>query len=121
MAGRTSLLALIATFCSVALADNAPHADSLYARLGGAHAVSAIVSDAAAHLGPRRQDLESSICARSGGGCREPDAGLALSDAEFVTLVEQLRASMRTHGVPLAARNELLEALAPMRRGVARH
>jgi len=121
MAGRTSLLALFATFCSVALADNAPPPDSLYARLGGASTVSAIASDAGAHLGPRRADLESSICALAGGGCRRPDAGLALTDAEFVTLLEQLRASMRTHGVPLAARNELLEALAPMRRAPARY
>jgi hypothetical protein len=121
MAGRTSLLALVATFCSVALADNAPHSESLYARLGGASTLSALVSEAGAHLGPRRQDLESSICALAGGGCASPNAGLALSDTEFVTLLEQLRSSMRTHGVPLAARNELLEALAPMRRGLARH
>lgn len=120
MAGRSALLALFATFCSVALADNAAPADSLYARLGGASAVAALVSDAGAHWGPRRQELESSICALAGGGCRRPDARLALSDAEFVTLLEQLRSSMRTRGVPLAARNELLEALAPMRRLPAR-
>lgn len=120
MAGRIALLALFATFCSVALADNAAPAGSLYARLGDAPKVSALLSEASAPLGPKQKDLESSICALAGGGCRGPD-GLTLSDAEYVALLERLRSSMRTHHVPLAARNELLEALAPLRRGPARH
>ena len=54
------------------------------------------------------------ICAVTGGGCRY--RGAADTDPE---LVEALRLAMRTHGVPLAARNELLEALAPTRRNGA--
>ena len=51
----------------------------------------------------------SRICAVTGGGCRFKKS--AYKSTTTAGLVEALRTAMRTHGVPLAARNELLEAL----------
>jgi hypothetical protein len=49
---------------------------------------------------------------------RETLAGHHISSAEFSGLVEAVRESMRARDVPLAARNQLLEILAPMNRDV---
>jgi len=94
-------------------------AASLHARLGGSSGVNALLGeavDSAVADEPARKQLADHICALTGGGCDSPRVP-RLSEAQFVRLVEGLRASMRAHDVPLAARNELLEALAPMRRG----
>ena len=115
---------------------------SLYARLGGTPIVTAFVGDTidrvAANPETRRSfdkvDLQrvkdrliEQICALTDGGCAHttdamPDvhAGYRISGAEFLGLVEVLRESMRAREVPLAARNELLEVLAPMKRDVVR-
>ncbi len=129
MMRRTPLLAaLLAAFCSVA--PGGTKSDSLYARLGGEVGVAAIVNDtvdaaasipalhAAFDSSDMKQLLAAQICALSGGGCRAqhaPDLGAR----EFIEFVELLRVTLRTHAVPLAARNELLESLAPMRRDLA--
>jgi hypothetical protein len=108
-----------------ATANEAP----LFSRLGGSERVAAFVNatidELAAHRGADafgvksfeglKTDLAARICAVSGGGCRASrlQAHAALQTGS--ELVEALRVAMRTHGVPLAARNELLEALAPAR------
>ncbi len=65
-----------------------------------------------------KNDLAARICSLAGGGCRNPGAR-RVDLASQVELVEALRVAMRAQDVPLAARNELLEALAPVRRDVA--
>jgi hemoglobin len=117
-------------------------AGSLYARLGGTPVVSAIVSETieavATNDSTRRSFdkvnlqhvkdmLAEQICSLTGGGCtysgdtmRDVHAGHQISNAEFFELVEVLRTAMRRHDVPLAARNELLEILAPMKRDVVK-
>lgn len=110
---RTSLMITAFATVSLATAGEAVSADSLYERLGGAERVAAIVDSTIDQLGiernpQSRQDLVRRICAVTGGGCRY--RGSRDPGAE---LVEALRIAMRSHGVPLAARNELLEALAP--------
>ena len=69
--------------------------------------------------------LTEQICALTGGGCtyrgdalREAHTGHHVNHEEFFGLVEALRESMRARDVPLKARNELLEILAPMKRDV---
>jgi hypothetical protein len=125
---RLSCLAfLVVTFSSGAFADAG---GTLYARLGGKSAVTAFVNAgveqaaslprtrealAQADLARIKTQLTQRICALSGGGCRAP-----VADPRTVHLIESLRTSMRDHGVPLAARNELLEVLVPARRDVAR-
>lgn len=130
-----ALAILLSTFCSVALADGTAAPDSLYSRLGGEAKVNAFVSDsvdaaaagtheqppfAAANLGAVKQQLAARICSLSGGRCDSPAVSLELGDAQVLALIEGLRASMRAHEVPLPARNELLEILAPMRWHAAR-
>lgn len=117
-------------------------AGSLYERLGGTPTVAAIVADTIdtvvanpetnrpfnkANLQNAKDMLVEQICALTGGGCScssEPTlavyASEDISDTEFFGLVEALRESMRTRNVPLAARNQLLEVLTPMKRVVAR-
>jgi hemoglobin len=117
-------------------------AGSLYARLGGTPAVSAFVNETIdkvaanpemnksfdkVNLQHVKDMLIEQICSLTGGGCkytgdtmRDVHAGHHISNAEFFDLVEVLRASMRAHDVPLAARNELLEILAPMKRDVVK-
>jgi hemoglobin len=117
-------------------------AGSLYARLGGTGVVTAFVADTIdtvaaspemnrsfdkVNLQHVKDMLTEQICALTGGGCaysgdtmREVHAGHNISNAEFFGLVEVLREAMRTRNVPLRARNELLEILAPMKRDVVK-
>jgi len=103
---------------------------SLYARLGGNHGIQAFVNDsvdqaaadpdtrdALAHtdLTELKLQLAQRICALAGGGCKAPT-----KSPQVAPFIETLRSSMRGHGIPLAARNELLEVLIPVRREVAR-
>ena len=110
------LAALFSTLCCMGLAQGAP-GSSLFWRLGGTDGMKGFVREAldlAVSDESARVQLASYICARTGGDCNEARAP-QLSEAQFVQLVEALRVSMRAHEVPLAARNELLEALAPLR------
>lgn len=123
---RPLLTALFATLSCLATAGETASADSLFERLGGTTRVTAIVDATVDELAANsrepllrapqdiKNDLVRRICAVTGGGCRY--RGAVDTGPE---LVEALRLAMRTHGVPLAARNELLESLAPTRRNGA--
>ena len=133
---RTPIVAtLLSALCCLASASEPA---SLYARLGGTPNVTAIVdatvnelaasnhhNTASQHqdLQSLKNDLVARICWMTGGGCRNPGAlraGFAgTTDAAQPKLMEALRVAMREHDVPLAARNELLEVIAPVRRDVA--
>jgi len=128
MARHVSLYALlVAAACGTTVAGTG---NSLYERLGGNATVSAFVNESVdrAAADPRTRDalgdddlarlktlLAQRICALTGGGCKA-----AAHDPRISQLIESLRASMREHDVPLAARNELLEVLVPARQDVAR-
>jgi hypothetical protein len=132
---RASLCALSILVASVSFAGApavAP-AGSLYERLGNTPKVAAIVDQTMDLLAARQRSgsspesvnlpqlkgaLLARICSLSGGGCKS--AGVDLNDAQYRILVEPLRIAMRAHDVPLPARNELLEILAPTVRGVAK-
>lgn len=129
-------------FASVATAAADAHASapSLYARLGGEAGVTAITADlvdatardpvlgrsfAHSDLARVKRLLAEQICDLTGGGCRytgdsmrDVHAGHAITEREFYAMVDILRATLRRHRVPLAARNELLALLAPMRRDI---
>jgi hemoglobin len=115
---------------------------SLYARLGGTPAVTTFVAETIDRMAANpemngafdpvnlqhvKDMLTEQICALAGGGCaydrdslREVHAGQHIGNAEFPGLVEVLRESMRAHDVPLAARNQLIEILVPMKRDVVK-
>jgi hypothetical protein len=131
---RTPLLAaLLLSLGSLAAAGDAMRAeDSLFSRLGGTARVSALVDTTVEQLAAQpgdalsgnlddvKADLVARICAVTGGGCRFKKSAYKSASLTGAELVEALRVAMRTHGVPLAARNELLEALASTRRDVSR-
>lgn len=112
-----ALAVLCSAFCCIGLARSAT-GPSLYSRLGGPETMTAFVRDAldrAAAIDTEPRQLESYLCSIAGGDCASTRAP-QLSEAQFLQLVEALRVAMRAHDVPLAARNELLEALAALRR-----
>ena len=116
--------------------------DTLYARLGGAEGVAAIagllIDRSAAdpvlgrsfkdsNLKRVKQHLAEQFCKLAGGGCaytgdemREVHAGHDISEAEFYGLVDLLSGIMKSRGIALADRNQLLALLAPMKRDVVR-
>ena len=115
---------------------------TLYERLGGEAGVAAITEGMLARSAedPRIRDdfaeadivnlyerLVEHLCAVTGGPCtyggramKAAHAGLGLTEADFNALVQNLVDAMTERGVPIAAQNELLAILAPMRGDVIR-
>jgi truncated hemoglobin YjbI len=123
MANRNGMLAGAFFLLAIGISTTAS-ADSLYARLGGTTVVAAFVADAIekTHLPLAKDQLTERICTLTGGGCNDggklnlSHAAQPISSTEFSSLVEAMRESMRARNVPLAARNQLLEILAPVSR-----
>ena len=123
MAIRNGLLAGAYFLVAIGVSTTAS-ADTLYARLGGTPVVEAFVADAIdkTNLPLAKERLTERICALTGGGCSDggklnlSHAAQPISSEEFSSLVEAMRESMRARNVPLAARNQLLEILAPKSR-----
>ena len=110
---------------------------SLYERLGGKPAITAVVDDfignvagdtrinqrfANANIPRLKTRLVDQICEASGGPCkytgrsmRDAHAGMNISDAEFGALVEDLVKSLDKFKVPAKEKNELLGALGGMK------
>ena len=110
---------------------------SLYERLGGQPAITAVVDDFVANVAadtrinrrfansniPRlKQMLVDQICAGTGGPCtyrgrdmKTVHTGLNITDAEFTALVEDLVKSLDKFRVPAKEKNELLGILGPMK------
>ncbi len=134
-----TLISALLTGCASAPASRA---GSLYERLGGEAGVAAITEGMLARSAedPRIRDdfaeadivnlyerLVEHLCAVTGGPCtyggramKAAHAGLGLTEADFNALVENLVDAMTERGVPIAAQNELLAILAPMRGDVIR-
>ena len=110
---------------------------SLYERLGGKDAITAVVDDFVARCAadgringkfartdiPRlKANLVDQVCAAAGGPCtytgrdmRTTHDGMSVTAGEFDALVGDLIATLDQFGVPEAEKAELLGALAPMR------
>jgi hemoglobin len=110
---------------------------SLYERLGGKDAITAVVDDFVARCAadgringkfartdiPRlKANLVDQVCAAAGGPCtytgrdmRTTHDGMAVTAGEFDALVGDLIATLDQFGVPEAEKAELLGVLAPMR------
>jgi len=111
--------------------------DTLYERLGGKDAITAVVDDFVARCAgdnringkfartdiPRlKRMLVDQVCQASGGPCtyqgrdmRETHDGMGVTAGEFDALVEDLVATMNQFGVPKDAQDQLLGVLGPMR------
>ena len=110
---------------------------SLYERLGGKDAISAVVDDFVSRCAaddringkfvrtdiPRlKTNLIGQICEATGGPCtysgrdmRTTHDGMAVTAGEFDALVQDLVATLDQFSVGEAEKSELLSALAPMR------
>jgi hemoglobin len=113
---------------------------SLYERLGGRPAITAVVEDFVGNVGadkringffantgiPRlKRLLVQQICAGSGGPCtyegrsmREAHRGLDIGNRDFDALVQDLVKTLNKFNVPQREQGELLAVLGPMRRDV---
>ncbi|HYM52070.1 MAG TPA: group 1 truncated hemoglobin [Candidatus Dormibacteraeota bacterium] len=111
--------------------------DTLYDRLGGKDAITAVVDDFVARcaadgringkfartdIGRLKSMLVDQICQASGGPCsyqgrdmRETHDGMGVTAGEFDALVEDLVATLNKFGVPKPEQDELLGLLGPMR------
>ena len=114
---------------------------SLYERLGGKPAITAVVDDFVGRVAadsringrfantniPRlKMMLVDQICAASGGPCtytgrdmKSAHAGMGITGAEFDALVGDLVATLNSFKVPEREKNELLGALGPMKKDIA--
>ena len=110
---------------------------SLFERLGGKDAITAVVDDFVARcagddringkfartdIGRLKANLVDQVCEATGGPCtytgrdmRTTHDGMAVTGGEFEALVADLVATLDKFGVGEAEKAELLGALAPMR------
>lgn len=144
---RCSLLLGLTALASSALAQAAD--TTLYQRLGGKPAITAVVDEfvarvaadsrinaffAATAADPQRLaafkgKLVDQICQASGGPCKyagkdmkSAHAGMGIRDADFNALVEDLVGALDKFKVAAADKNTLLGVLGPMRTDiVSRH
>ena len=127
----TSLVALLLSG-STALAQE----KSLYERLGGQPAISAVIDDFAGRVladtrinakfaksDPNRlvTNLKSFVCKATGGPCKyegkdmtAAHKNMAVTNGEFGALVEDLVATLDKFNVPAKEKGELLGALGPL-------
>ena len=126
----------ISLFGSAAYAQQS----TLYERLGGKPAITAVVDDFVGNVAtdnringffaktdiPRlKQLLVEQICAGSGGPCtysgrdmRAAHAGMGVGDAHFNALVEDLVKTLDKFKVPQREKDELLSVLGPMKKDI---
>ena len=110
---------------------------SLYDRLGGKSAITAVVDTFVARVAadtrinkkfarsniPRvKTELVDQICAQTGGPCtytgrtmKDAHRGMKVTEGEFNALVEDLTAALNVFKVPAREQNELLSALGAMK------
>lgn len=134
-----SAVAVLAAGCA-SMDDSAMAKKSLYDRLGGKPAITAVVDDFIANVAADRRINErfqggniprlktmlvDQICEASGGPCKytgknmlEAHRSMNIKDAEFTALVEDLIKSLDKFKVPAQEKNELLTALGGMKKDI---
>ena len=130
------VLTLLAALAACGMMESKPEA-SLYDRLGGKPAITAVVDDfvgnvagdsringyfARANVPHLKAMLVDQICEASGGPCKyagrdmkSAHAGMGIGDPQFNALVEDLVRSLDRFKVPAREKNELLAALGSMK------
>ena len=110
---------------------------SLYERLGGKEAITAVVDDfvgnvaadnrinkffARTNIPNLKRNLVDQICQATGGPCtytgrdmRTAHKGMGITDADFNALVEDLQKSLNKFKVPEKEQGELLGILGPLK------
>ena len=133
MIGVLAVVVLAAAGCAGMERDSMMAKKSLYDRLGGKPAITAVVDDfignvagdtrinrrfANANIRRLKTMLVDQVCEASGGPCKYsgqsmPDVhrGMNVTDAEFTALVEDLVKSLDKFKVPAQEKTELLTTL----------
>ena len=126
--------------CATTGEQMATREKSLYDRLGGKPAITAVVDDFTARVVADRRinrffantdapafkaKLVDQICEASGGPCKytgkdmkTAHAGMGVTDADFNALVEDLVATLDKFKVPEKEKGELLSVLGPMKKDI---
>jgi hemoglobin len=134
------VLCLIVSTGTTAGAEGGSKGKSLYERLGGKGAITAVVDTfvgkvgadtringyfASTDLVKLKTHLINQICEASGGPCqytgrtmKQTHAGMGVTDAAFGALVEDLVAALDHHKVGKAEKDELLGVLGPMKKDI---
>jgi hemoglobin len=141
---KTSLagLALVASLsaCSTMNANTDP---SLYQRLGGINAITAVVDDFVGNVAADnrinsqfantdiphlKRMLVEQLCAGTGGPCtytgrdmKSAHVGRHITEGQFNALVEDLVKSLNKFNVPSKEQNDLLAILGPMQGDIVNH
>ena len=142
MSGRLVLSAAVAAglACSVSINGAAAQSRSLYERLGGYHAILAVVDQtiknvaadrrinrffAGANIPRLRRMLADQICVASGGPCvyvgrdmKSAHAGMGIRSRHFNALVDDLGRALKTFKVPRREQRELVALLWPTKRDI---
>lgn len=137
---------IIAALCSIGLvlaaatADATTHRKSLYDRLGGKKAITAVVDDfvgnvakdkringffAKTDIPHLKRQLVDQICEASGGPCKytgrsmkDAHRGMGVAGSHFDALVQDLVKSLNKFKVGAREQKELLGALGPMKKDI---
>ena len=136
-----AIAAVVALLATTAGAQNAPKQKSLYDRLGGKQAITAVVDEFVgrvaadnrinhffaatasnpAQLAAFKMKLVEQICEGSGGPCKytgkdmkTAHRGMGIGTADFTALVEDLVGALDKFKVGAADKNQLLSVLGPM-------
>lgn len=137
--GALALAGLLLGSLGCSTMEAAP-ASSLYNRLGGKTAITAVVDQFVANVAqdqringrfattdiPKlKRHLVDQVCMASGGPCtyagrdmKTTHAGMKISHADFNALVEDLVDALNKFKVPEAEKNELLGLLGPMKKDI---
>jgi len=139
-------LTVVTAILTTSLAGQTPtKPKSLYDRLGGKNAITAVVDEFVGRVAadkrinaffmatasdPKRlakfkSNLVDQICEASGGPCKykgkdmkSAHAGMGVGEADFGALVEDLSAALDKFKVGAAEKNDLLGALGPMKKDI---
>ncbi len=136
-------LAIVGLGLAIGCADMAGkgrEATSLYNRLGGKEAITAVVDQFVANVAsdvringrfattdiPRlKKHLVDQVCSASGGPCtysgrdmKTTHAGMKVTNGDFTALVEDLVAALDKFKVPAREKEELLALLGPMKKDI---
>jgi hemoglobin len=137
LVGVVVVMGLLTAGCASAPSDRAMAKKSLFDRLGGKPAITAVVDDfianvagdtrinqrfAGTNIPQLKTMLVDQICEATGGPCRytgrdmkSAHAGMRITDVEFNALVEDLVKSLDKFKVPAQEKSELLTALGGMK------
>lgn len=142
MHART-LLSAAAVAAFVCAANTGAAASTLYERLGGYGAISAVVDQTVANVAADRRinkffahadiphlkrSLTDQICAATGGWCiyagrdmKTVHAGMHIHSRHFNALVQDLGMALSKFKVPAKEQHELVAILAPLKGDIVQH